>query len=108
MIAEWDRATRSMVDGIKIMTRIAERGAVIRVLDKPWLDLSTPSDRASSRCCPVWRKMNGSGPRRANEGRAIARENGEKFGRKPKLTEHQRSLALDRLAVGGGQLLSYR
>ncbi len=38
--------------------------------------------------------------RRANEGRSAARERGVKFGPKPKLTEHQRALALDRLARG--------
>ena len=38
--------------------------------------------------------------RRANEGRQIAIAKGVKFGRKPKLTEHQRQFARDRLAEG--------
>lgn len=42
VIAEWDRATRSMMDGIKIIQRIADRGASVRVLDRQWLDLTTP------------------------------------------------------------------
>jgi len=41
VLAEWDRATRSMIDGIAIMQRVAARGAVIRVLDKPHLDLTS-------------------------------------------------------------------
>ncbi|MEL6725683.1 MAG: helix-turn-helix domain-containing protein [Pseudomonadota bacterium] len=41
--------------------------------------------------------------RRANEGREIARKNGAKFGRRPKLTDHQRSRALERLASGESQ-----
>ncbi len=45
MVAEWDRATRSMWDGFKIMIRIADRGAALKVLDKPVLDLTTPSGR---------------------------------------------------------------
>jgi len=42
VVAEWDRATRSMMDGIQIMQRVAARGAAIKVLDKPHLDLTTP------------------------------------------------------------------
>ena len=42
VIAEWDRATRSMIDGIGIIQRVADRAATIKVLDKPWLDLTTP------------------------------------------------------------------
>src|SRR5437016_1440094 len=41
VLAEWDRATRSMVDGISIMQRVHARGAAIKVLDKPHLDLTT-------------------------------------------------------------------
>ena len=41
IIAEWDRATRSMMDGIKIIQRISERGATVKVLDRLWLDLTT-------------------------------------------------------------------
>ena len=38
VIAEWHRATRSMMDGIKIIQRISERGATVKVLDRQWLD----------------------------------------------------------------------
>ena len=41
VLAEWDRATRSMMDGITIMQRMHARGAAIKVLDKPHLDLTT-------------------------------------------------------------------
>jgi DNA invertase Pin-like site-specific DNA recombinase len=34
-------ATRSMMDGITIMQRVHARGAAIKVLDKPHLDLTT-------------------------------------------------------------------
>jgi len=47
VIAEWDRATRSMMDGVSIIERIHARGALIKVLDKPHLDLTTPIGRAS-------------------------------------------------------------
>jgi DNA invertase Pin-like site-specific DNA recombinase len=39
VLAEWDRATRSMIDGISIMQRVAARGAVIKVLDKPLISI---------------------------------------------------------------------
>ena len=45
VVAEWDRATRSMMDGIRIMQRVAERKAAILVLDKPHLDLTTAIGR---------------------------------------------------------------
>lgn len=38
VIAEWDRATRSMFDGISIIQCVADREALVKVLDKPWLD----------------------------------------------------------------------
>jgi DNA invertase Pin-like site-specific DNA recombinase len=41
VLAEWDRATRSMIDGINIMQRVAARGAFIKVLDKSHLDLTS-------------------------------------------------------------------
>jgi DNA invertase Pin-like site-specific DNA recombinase len=41
VFAEWDRATRSMLDGIAIMERVHERGATIKALDRQFPDLST-------------------------------------------------------------------
>ena len=40
---------------------------------------------------------------RISEGRKRARQNGIKFGRKPKLTAYQRQEALERLAEGESQ-----
>jgi hypothetical protein len=45
ILAEWDRATRSLMDGINIMDKVRKRGAYIKVLDRPGLDLSTPTGR---------------------------------------------------------------
>lgn len=42
VIAEWDRVIRSIMDGISIIQRVADRNATVKVLDKPWLDLTTP------------------------------------------------------------------
>ncbi|MEO1152211.1 MAG: recombinase family protein [Pseudomonadota bacterium] len=101
VIAEWDRATRSMDDGLKIITRVADRGAAVLVLDRPYLDLTKPlgkgllgllSAMAEDECERILR--------RANEGRRIAKENGVYLGRKPKLTDHQRHKARERLTAG--------
>lgn len=101
VVAEWDRATRSMMDGIRIMQRIADRGAMIKVLDKPYLDLTTAMGRGMLALLSALAEDDRERIiRRAEEGRAIARKKNVKFGRKPKLSEHQRLKALERLAAG--------
>ena len=103
IVAEWDRATRSMIDGIQIMQRIANRGAAIRVLDKPHLDLTTAIGRGFLAFLSAMAEDERERiARRTDEGRAIARNKGVKFGPKPKLTEHQRAKALERRAAGDG------
>ena len=101
VIAEWDRATRSMMDGITIIQRVADRGAAVKVLDKPWLDLTTPMGKgilAFLSALAEDERVRIVG--RANEGRQAAKARGVKFGPKPKLTEHQRALARQRLLDG--------
>ena len=101
VVAEWDRATRSMMDGIKIMQRVADRGSAIRVLDKPHLDLTTAIVRGFlaflSAMAEDERQRIVS---RAADGRKVAKGNGVKFGPKPKLSQHQQVRALERLASG--------
>jgi DNA invertase Pin-like site-specific DNA recombinase len=41
VLAEWDRCTRSIIDGIDIIEQLHQRGALIKVLDKPHLDLTS-------------------------------------------------------------------
>jgi len=101
VLAEWDRCTRSMFDGINLIERINTRGALIKVLDKPHLDLTTVIGRGFSAFLSAMAEDERHRiAKRANEGRAIARENGTRFGRKPKLTDHQQAEALKRLAKG--------
>lgn len=101
VIAEWDRATRSMMDGITIIQRVAERGAFVKVLDKPWLDLTTPMGKGILAFLSALAEDERERiTRRANEGRTAAVARGVKFGPKPKLTAHQRAVVLERLAKG--------
>jgi DNA invertase Pin-like site-specific DNA recombinase len=71
--------------------RVHARGALIRILDRSYLDLTTPIGRGfiaflSAMAEDERQRIVG----RANEGRAAARRRGARFGRKPKLSEHQR------------------
>ncbi len=101
VIAEWDRATRSMMDGITIIQRVADRGASVKVLDKPWLDLTSPMGKGILAFLSALAEDERERiTRRANEGRAAAKVRGVKFGPKPKLSTHQRSVALRRLSEG--------
>ena len=101
IVAEWDRATRSMFDGIHIIERIKARGALIKVLDKPHLDLTTPLGRGFIAFLSAMAEDERHRIlKRANDSRASARKRGVRFGRKPKLTDHQQAEALKRLAAG--------
>ena len=101
VIAEWDRATRSMMDGIKIIQRIAERGALVRVLDKEFLDLTTPIGKGVLALLSALAEDERDRIiRRGKEGRDAAKARGVKFGPKGKLTDHQREKARARLASG--------
>src|SRR5262245_25967782 len=101
VVAEWDRATRSMFDGIHLIERLNARGALIKVLDKPHLDLTTPLGRGFIAFLGAMAEdERGRILKRANEGRAAARRKGTRFGRKPKLTAHQQAEALKRLDAG--------
>ena len=80
------------MDGIHIMEKVHKRGAYIKVLDRPGLDLTTPSGRG------ILALLSGLAEeertrilKRANEGRVAAIKRGTKLGRKPKLDDHQQA-----------------
>ena len=101
VVAEWDRATRSMMDGVHIIERIHARVAMIKVLDKPHLDLTTPIGRGFIAFLSALAEDEPQRiVKRANDGRAAARKGGVHLGRKPKLTELQRRVARERIAKG--------
>jgi hypothetical protein len=101
VLAEWDRCTRSMTDGIAIIERVHRRGAFVKVLDRDYLDLSKPINRGILAFLSALAEDERHRIlRRANEGRVEARKRGVHMGRKPKLTDHQQAEALQRLAKG--------
>jgi DNA invertase Pin-like site-specific DNA recombinase len=101
VLPEWDRATRSMLDGVHIIERIHSRGALLKVLDKPHLDLTTPIGRGFIAFLSALAEDERQRiVKRANDGRSAARARGARFGRKPKLNDHQRREAIQRLSAG--------
>ena len=101
IVAEWDLATRSMLDGIGMMQRVHARGAAIKVLDKPQLDLTTKAGQAFLDFLSALAEAEHDRiVERAAKGRTAARHKGVKLGRRPKLAEHQLLKARDELAQG--------
>jgi DNA invertase Pin-like site-specific DNA recombinase len=96
-----DRIARDPLDMVNIVRRAQGAGALLLLLDEPFLDTTSEiSDLLMFLMGWVakWHR------RRILEstahGRARARANGVKFGRKPKLTAQQQRDALARLAAG--------
>jgi DNA invertase Pin-like site-specific DNA recombinase len=101
VIAEWDRATRSMWDGLQIIKAVIDAGAAIRVLDRSYIDLTTPMERGFMAMMSAMAEDERLRIiKRTHEGRQIARAKGVKMGRKPILTPHQMKEARQRLAKG--------
>jgi DNA invertase Pin-like site-specific DNA recombinase len=101
VIAEWDRATRSMWDGLQIIKAVIDAGATLRVLDRSYIDLATPMGRGFMAMMSALAEDERQRIiKRTHEGRKIARANGVKMGRKPKLTPHQATEARRRIADG--------
>lgn len=101
IVAEWDRATRSMEDGLAILSRINRRKAMVKALDRKWLDLTTPIGRGvlgllSSMAEEERERILA----RTKQGLAAAKTRGVKFGRKPALTAHQIDTARNMIAEG--------
>ena len=101
VIAEWDRATRSMWDGLQIIKTVIDARASIRVLDRNYIDLTTPMGRGFMAMMSAMAEDERLRIiKRTGEGRKIAQGKGVKMGRKPILTPHQMNEARRRLAEG--------
>jgi len=101
VVAEWDRATRSMMDGLNLMNLIHARGATIQVLDRNSLDLTTPTGRAVlGLLSAIYEEERVRIVRRSQDGLRHAKRNGVKLGRKPKLSAAEAGQALDMVREG--------
>src|ERR1700759_1407717 len=84
VIAEWDRATRSMWDGLQIIKAVIDAGAAIKVLDRSYIDLTTPMGRGFMAMMSAMAEDERLRIiKRTHEGRQIARAKGVRMGRKP-------------------------
>ncbi len=100
VIAEWDRATRSMWDGLQIIKAVIDAGASIKVLDRSYIDLETPMGRGFMAMMSAMAEDERLRIiKRTHEGRKIAQAKGVRMGRKPKLTPHQKTEARQRIAT---------
>src|SRR5271154_6761017 len=101
VIAEWDRATRSMWDGLQIIKAVIDAGASIKVIDRSYIDLTTPIGRGFMAMMSAMAEDERLRIiSRTHEGRKIAQANGLPVGHKPKLTPHQKAEAQQRIAEG--------
>lgn len=101
VIAEWDRATRSMWDGLQIVKAVIDARASVKVLDRSYIDLETPMGRGFMAMMSAMAEDERLRIiKRTHEGRKIAQAKGVRMGRKPILTPHQMDEARKRIAKG--------
>ncbi|MEJ0077102.1 MAG: recombinase family protein [Alphaproteobacteria bacterium] len=100
IVIRLDRLARSTRDLLNVHATITESKAVFRSLSDAWADTTTAHGRL------LLTVLGGAGfereliRQRTGEGRARAKVRGIRFGRKPKLTAHQRQEAIARRAAG--------
>jgi DNA invertase Pin-like site-specific DNA recombinase len=101
VVTRLDRLARSTRDLLNVLGSINDRGAGFRSLRDTWADTTTPHGRLMltvlGGLAEFERELIRS---RTGEGRARAKARGVVFGRKPKLTPHQRAEALARRDAG--------
>src|SRR5437588_11676708 len=101
MVTKLDRLGRSTRELLDLIDRIGKAGAAFRSLGDPLWDTSSPQGRLLSTLLAAIAEFERELIReRTGEGRRRAMANGVKFGRKPKLTPHQRQEAIARRAAG--------
>lgn len=84
-----------------MLDQLAQKGAGFKSLAEAWADTTTPHGRLMLAVIGGLAEFERDLIRaRTGEGRARAKANGAKFGRKPKLTDHQRREAIRRRDAG--------
>jgi DNA invertase Pin-like site-specific DNA recombinase len=90
-----------MIDGIDIIKRINDRGSLLKVLDKPYLDFTTPLGRGFIAFLSAMAEDERQRILARCKGRlAAAKARGVRLGCKSKLSEHQRQETRRRLEAG--------
>jgi DNA invertase Pin-like site-specific DNA recombinase len=101
IVTRLDRLARSTRDLLNVLDTIAKAGAGFRSIADAWADTTTPHGRLMltvlGGLAEFERKLIRA---RTDEGRKRAQARGVRFGRKPKLTLHQRQEAIARRAAG--------
>src|SRR5262245_48856232 len=101
LVTRIDRLARSTRDLLNVLDTVAKAGASFKSLSEGWADTSSATGslvlQILASIAEFERKLI---KQRCDEGRANAKVRGVKFGRKPKLTKHQRSEALERRDAG--------
>jgi DNA invertase Pin-like site-specific DNA recombinase len=96
-----DRLARSTRDLLNVLDAVSKAGAGFRSLADQWCDTTTPHGRLMLTVLGGLAEFERELIRaRTDEGRKRAQARGVKFGRKLKLTAHQRQEALQRRASG--------
>src|SRR5499427_4690900 len=101
VVCKLDRLARSTRDLLNTLAAVGEAGASFKSLSDSWVDTTTPHGRL------MLTVLGGLAEferhlilARTSEGRQRAQARGVRFGRRPKLTLHQRQEALARRAAG--------
>ena len=101
LVTRLDRLARSTRDLLNVLAQVTERDAGFRSLADAWADTTTAHGRLMLTVLGGLAEFERELIRaRTGEGRKRARERGVRFGRKPKLTRHQRLEAIARREAG--------
>lgn len=101
LVTRLDRLARSTRDLLNILGTIAEKGAAFRSLGDQWTDTTSPHGRLMLTVLAGLAEFERELIRvRTGEGRARAKAEGRRMGRRPKLTPHQQREARQRREAG--------
>jgi DNA invertase Pin-like site-specific DNA recombinase len=101
LVTKLDRLGRSTRELLDLIHRIDQAGASFKSLGDPLFDTTSSQGRLLVTMLAAIAEFERELIReRTSEGRKRAKANGVRFGRKPKLTEHQRTEALRRRGDG--------
>jgi DNA invertase Pin-like site-specific DNA recombinase len=104
LVTRLDRLARSTLDLLHTLKIITDRGAGFRSLADAWADTTNPHGRLMLTILGGLAEFERELIRaRTGNGRERAKAKGVRFGRKPKLTLHQRREALQRRALARQQ-----